>query len=187
MAVAQQIAALRDSDAEARREIAAIKIRLNTIAKSAEAENKEMHSTYMAELSKLRADMSRLFDGLAERMADFRGETDQRITDLRVDMERRFTELQVEMEKRIAELRGEIEQRFGEVEKRFGGVEKRFGGVEKRIAELRGEMQTGFAELRAEMQKHANAQTRWMIGTAFTVVAMVFAMLRYVGPAGGAG
>ena len=166
---AQQIAALRDSDAETRREIAAIKIRLNTIAESAKAENKDMHSTYMAELANMRADMSRLFDDLAGRIADLRSETDQRITDLRVDMERRFTELQVEMEKR------------------FGEVEKRFGEIEKRITELRGDMEKGFAEMRGEMQKHANAQTRWMIATAFTVVAMVFAMLRYVGPAGGAG
>ena len=206
---AEQIAVLQENDAETRRMVIAIQVRLDDIAKNAKTENKEMHSTYMNELSVLRADMSRLFDDLAGRVSDMRSDTEKRFTD---------------MEKRFGELRAEMEKRFVEVEKRFGELRAEFNQslgdlrteMEKGLGELRAEMEKGLGELRvefsnalgelraemvkgfADMEQRAqeretrmwqalNAHTKWTVGAVFTAVALFFALTRYLGPAVGGG
>ena len=112
---AEQIAVLQENDAETRRIVAALQVRLDTIAENAKAENKDMHSTYLNELAVLRTDMSRLFDDLAGRIADMRSDTDKRFGELRAEMDKRFGEV----EKRFGELRAEMEKSASEREVRM--------------------------------------------------------------------
>ena len=102
-------------------------------------------------------------------------------------MDKRFGEMRADMDKRLGDLRADMEKRFGELR---AGMEKRFGEVGQRLGELRAEMEKHAkesVERENRMLRAINAQTKWMIATAFTVVGLVFVMLRYVGPATGAG
>ena len=174
----QQLAALRESVAEAQHEAAIIKVRLGTIEQSAQADGQILRSEYIAEVAKLRAEMEKRFAAVEKGLGELRGEMNQGLGELRGEMNQGLAELRLELEKRVADLRAEMDQPFA--------------ALEKRLTDLRAEMKQGFADLRADMERRdkqtqqmMNAHIKWTVGAVAGATAVILAALRYMGPAAG--
>ena len=216
---AEQITALQTSDAEIKREIVALRARLDSMLENAQAANKVAQADRSTEIANLRAHIEK-------RIADLREDARQGFAELRAEVEQHFTGVDQRFTGVEERFTG-VDQRFTSVEERFTGVEGRIADlrvdiekriaelrvdIEKRIAELHAEMDRRFADLRVSMEKRfaelleiiknneveaARRETRmiqavhnltkWMIGGALTVIAVVVATARYIGPATGAG
>ena len=73
---------------------------------------------------------------------------------------------------------GVVEQRLGAVEQRLGTVEQRLGAVEQRLGAVEATLQ--HVVTKGDLYQALNAQTWKMAGFGLTMIALTFAMTRYL-------
>jgi hypothetical protein len=76
-----------------------------------------------------------------------------------------------------AEVR-EVSHRVGFVEQRLGAVEQRLGAVEQRLGAVEATLQ--HVVTKGDLYQALNAQTWKMAGFGLTMIALTFAMTRYL-------
>jgi uncharacterized coiled-coil protein SlyX len=123
-------------------------------------------ATYRTDLRELNDLNFARFDArLDQRVAASEAKIEQRITALEAKLEQRITALEAKLDQRITALDARVDQRVTAIE------------FEQRMAQLESRMNTGFAELRAEL-------LRWMFiywgGSVVTTVGLVLLVLSAV-------
>lgn len=72
------------------------------------------------------------------------------------------------------------EQRYKALEMRLDAVEEKLAKMEDQISAIKGQMATGFNDIRLLIEKQNNARTIQVIATFGTVAAAVLALLGYI-------
>ncbi len=76
----------------------------------------------------------------------------------------------------MAELRTELKTDMAEPRTEFAGLQGHFTGLEGKIAELRGDMNAGFASLRAEVHNLVHMQTYLLLGAMSGLAGLMVAL-----------
>lgn len=71
------------------------------------------------------------------------------------------------------------ELRYKNLEEKINEVEARLTKVETAVANLKSEMQSGFAEIKLLLERQSNARTIQIIATAGTIITAILALVGY--------
>lgn len=72
------------------------------------------------------------------------------------------------------------EERYKALEARLDAVEQRLTKMEDQIADIKGQMASGFNDIRLLIEKQNNARSIQVIATFGTIAAAVIALLGYI-------
>jgi hypothetical protein len=98
-------------------------------------------------------------------------------------LDARLETIETRMDGRIATIEVKIDGKFAGVDGQFSGVDAKFAGVDAKFAGVDAKFAGGdakFAELRTEMQKGFADMTKWILGTVIGVAAVTITIMTFV-------
>lgn len=102
---------------------------------------------------------------------------DARFGEMNGEMNARFAEITGEIDARFAEFTGEMNVRFERVDARFAVMEARFDAVDERFSTIEAKIESSqnevIASFRGELNKAIVSQTRLIIVSLFSVIAVL--------------